>query len=674
MKKLFGGWAVLVVGVLAGSSACISEAEVTFESLVHEMTDLEGLTRLPDPWYTVKQFSSYDRDSKNPDVPTDLDWFANADRGQFLGTEERNGASEWVMMDAEGPGAIVRIWSANPADAGLVRIYLDGAETPVIEMPFAELLSGQVDPFVEPIAGMRSGGWNSYLPIPYARHCKVTASKPDFYYQINYRTYLTGTSVTSYTPQSGVQSRGALLETLRRLSSPQTGASLPPGHRSSGFSHRLNPGESGETAIAAPGRALYGLDVTVDAMDTEIALRKCVLEITFDGRDDASVRAPLGDFFATAPGLNPYASLPLGVGEDGRMYCRWVMPFEASATLRLINTSDTRLAVTGSYILGDYTWSDRSMYFHTNWRGEYPIATHPRQDWTFVDIAGQGRFVGDMLHVTNPVRLWWGEGDEKIYVDNETFPSHFGTGTEDYYGYAWCSNVPFTNAYHNQPRCDGPGNYGQTCVSRFHIIDNIPFREAFKFDMEVWHSWECEIAMAATSYWYARPGATWTPNAIDPADLIVVTPPPLPGPVKIEGALEAESLEVLEQTAGTLKVEERVEFGWSDAKQVRWFDGKPGDSITFGLPVEVTGRYEVRAVFSMASRYAIVRFFVNGKPIEGERDMFDAGIRVTDPIALGIVDLDAGVNTFTVEIVGENPKSKPGYMFGLDYLILEPVP
>ncbi len=35
---------------------------------------------------------------------------------------------------------------------------------------------------------------------------------------------------------------------------------------------------------------------------------------------------------------------------------------------------------------------------------------------------------------------WWGEGDEKIYIDENDlkrkFPSHFGTGTEDYYGWA----------------------------------------------------------------------------------------------------------------------------------------------------------------------------------------------------------------------------------------------
>ena len=44
--------------------------------------------------------------------------------------------------DAAGPGALVRFWSANPADAGVIRIYLDGAAQPVVEMPLEAWLGG----------------------------------------------------------------------------------------------------------------------------------------------------------------------------------------------------------------------------------------------------------------------------------------------------------------------------------------------------------------------------------------------------------------------------------------------------------------------------------------------------------------------------------------------------
>ena len=43
-----------------------------------------------------------------------------------------------------------------------------------------------------------------------------------------------------------------------------------------------------------------------------------------------------------------------------------------------------------------------------------------------------------------------------MYVDGETFPSHFGTGTEDYYGYAWGRYEPWINhPFVAQPIGDG---------------------------------------------------------------------------------------------------------------------------------------------------------------------------------------------------------------------------
>jgi hypothetical protein len=53
-------------------------------------------------------------------------------------------------------------------------------------------------------------------------------------------------------------------------------------------------------------------------------------------------------------------------------------------------------------------------------------------DWTMIKTEGRGRFMGVMLHVWNPRGGWWGEGDEKFFVDGEKYPSTFGTGSEDY--------------------------------------------------------------------------------------------------------------------------------------------------------------------------------------------------------------------------------------------------
>src|SRR5690606_15037365 len=133
----------------------------------------------------------------------------------------------------------------------------------------------------------------------------------------------------------------------------------------------------------------------------------------------------------------------------------------------------------------------------------------------YVTVEGKGVYVGDTLTLFNGAPRWWGEGDEKIYVDGENFPSHFGTGTEDYYGYAWCRPEKFSAPFHAQP--DGSGNLegGYAVNSRYRALDAIPFEKSIKFDMELWHWAPATVNYAPTTFFYARPGA----KANVPADV-----------------------------------------------------------------------------------------------------------------------------------------------------------
>jgi hypothetical protein len=129
-------------------------------------------------------------------------------------------------MDAAGPGAIVRFWSANPADAGNLRVYLDGATTPVIDLPLDDYLGGKTALAPPPVGGVRGKGWNSYLPIPYAKHCKVTTTAPDYYYLINYRSYAEGTAVETYSDAVAGRHAGDLRRAAEALAAPR-GAARP---------------------------------------------------------------------------------------------------------------------------------------------------------------------------------------------------------------------------------------------------------------------------------------------------------------------------------------------------------------------------------------------------------------------------------------------------------------
>jgi hypothetical protein len=643
-----GAW----VGLAADNRA------VTTARLMEEMTDLAGLALFPSPAYTCKQFSSYDRASKSPTE----NWFANNDCGQYLRVEDRAGRKEYVMMDAAGPGAIVRIWSANPE--GTLRIYLDGAEQPALESPMSDILGGKYPGLRRPISGEYSKGWNLYFPIPYAKHCKVTSDKGGFYYHVNYRTYEAGTTVETF--QAGqIRDLAAQIEKLAaQLANPrgeETDAApeavdLP-----------LAPGESVRNEFQGP-KAFTRFVLRVTANNRDAALRGLVAKIAFDG--EPCVEAPLGDLSGSAPGINAYESLPLGMTKAGDMYCHWLMPFKESAVVELVNHSKEAVSIKGEFVMKDYQWTDRSMHFHAKWRGEFDVPTRPMQDWNYLTAKGKGVFAGVAFAIDNPVKDWWGEGDEKIYVDGETFPSHFGTGTEDYYGYAWCWPGLFTHAYHSQSRCDGPGNYGRTSVNRFHILDRIPFTTDFKFDMELWH-WnaKCKVNMAVTTYWYARPGATDGFKPIRAEDAVVK---PLPEYVvpRVPGAIEGEKMKIV-SVKGTAEPQDWE--GVSGGSHLWWHAGmKPGDTLTVAFPAPKAGKFRVMARFLMAGDYGIHQFAVNGQKAGEPIDFYNAGVRVSNERDLGVFDLKEGDNEFSATVVGANDRAIKSYMLGLDYLLLKP--
>ncbi len=542
------------------------EQPVTFVQLLDQMTDLDRLAEHPGDLYQIMQASSYDRRSTDPQVANESNWLANRDfvspndLGNFLRIEEKNGEKEYVLMETDGPGAIVRIWSAVAEHAGTIRIYLDHNSEPVIDMSFAELLGGRgtkrrligvhepvsakpCDPtndkcmqFPAPICGQRAMGWNSFLPIPYATHCKVVTTKADetYWYQVTYRKYRPDVKVESFNLDIAEANWDKIKATAKKLGDPADEIRpLNDPHfewRKHKKQDMLQPGQSFAMTVDGRQQAIYRfqchLDSKMKPAEMEKVLRGCLLKIWFDDREPPMVEAPLGDFFATAPGLNPLESLPLTVMGNGTLICNWVMPFQNDMRLQIANHSGRPVELAAELWSADRVWTENTMYFYARWRQDLYTNSMPRRDWNYIDINGKGVCLGNMLHIANSNRDWWGEGDEKIWIDGENFPRIFGTGTEDYYSYACCSNILFSHPYHNQPRCDGPGNSGHTCLSRFHIMDDIAFNDSLKFDMEIWHWDRAQISLAATSWYYAQPHATDNRMGIKPSQLCVPMLPP----------------------------------------------------------------------------------------------------------------------------------------------------
>jgi hypothetical protein len=481
----------LLFCVLAAVAAPARAEPITMRALLGELIDLDHLSRLPAPAYTLRQASSYDRQSVAPDKPG---WFANYDKGQYLRSELHGGRREQVMMDADGPGVVVRIWSANPE--GVLRVYLDGAEQPALEAPMKALLSGEVAPFVRPLAHEVARGLNLYFPFPYQKHCRITTDKgADMYYQVDYRTYSNPAAVQTFTLAEAVR-LGPEIDRVARALAPS--AELP------GIPRRFSLTDGKPIVLSGGPGVVRGLRLRVAPVDP-ILLRRTVLVMRFDREE--TVRAPLGDFFGSGPRLNPYLSLPLGQKEDGSFYSRWPMPYRRSVELEVHNLDGAPIKIEAELFSEGASFGEDRLVFHARWRAPEDLSTSAPRDWNLVALEGKGIYVGNMLNIDYFARSWWGEGDEKIYVDGETFPGIFGTGTEDYYGYAWCDPALFSHAYHNQTRVDARSHLGHSSVNRWHVLDPIPFGRSFRFDLEVidWPH-NTHVIFDSVVYWYSRPG------------------------------------------------------------------------------------------------------------------------------------------------------------------------
>ena len=278
--------------------------------------------------------------------------------------------------------------------------------------------------------------------------------------------------------------------------------------------------------------------------------------------------------------------------------------------------------------------------------------------------------MGVSLHIWNPRGGWWGEGDEKFFVDGEKFPSTFGTGSEDYFGYAWCNPTPFENAYHDQTRNDG-NNRGHVSVNRWHITDNVPFQKSFEGCIEKYYPNERPTIYASMAYWYLAPGGR------DP-----YTPRPLTERIgywtpietfKIKGAIEGEKLKVLDKTGGGTQEQDMTGFAgqWSNDAHLWWTGARPGDHLDLALPVPETAKYKLAVQLTKAPDYGIVQLYLDGEKIGGPIDLYNSSVMPSGLLVMGAYKLNAGDHKLSVEITGANDSAVKGYMFALDYVKLE---
>ena len=488
---------------------------ITTETLLDEMVSRDVITRFPTTFYTQEQTSSHDRRSISPDS---AGWFANDDGAGYERLDTIGGRIEKVMFDRKGPGVITRIWLTTKEKFGTMRFYLDGSDKPQIVIPaydmrrfpadIPEALSLTHTHYTEAMDGV--GGNTFFLPIPYSRSCMITFEEPDItakiprYYHINYRTYPEGTEVRTFS----LEEARALHDKMGRTGEQLLHPSDFTDGREFKAAESVRPG--GNVSIHADtAGAIRHLAIDVSGFEHgEIAdvMQSLTLHCIFDGIE--CVEVPLDGFSGSGTGAPKVDCWYMSSDGNGKIKSRWVMPYRNDAVITVTNNWTRPVDISIEAITGDYAWDDSSMYFHCSSKSQDGIPLNndyesdDNLDWNFTTIQGRGIYCGDMLTLYNHAIDWYGEGDEKIWVDDDVFPSHFGTGTEDYFNCSWAPVVVFLTPYGGAPRADEESSHGYNTFLRTRNLDIIPFRHRFRFDIEMlsWHKGTADYE--TVSFWH----------------------------------------------------------------------------------------------------------------------------------------------------------------------------
>lgn len=394
--------------------------------------------------------------------------------------------------------------------------------------------------------------------------------------------------------------------------------------------------------------------------------QEMLLRIFWDGNERPGVEAPVGDFFANAFGKrSEVISLPVVVEDADSYNCFWHMPFRKSARVEIVNQSDKLISLLYyniDWIKKEHLPED-TPYFYAQYRQEYPAKKG--QDYVVLDTEGKGHYVGTVLSVRTRSPSWFGEGDEKIYLDGEEKPSIWGTGTEDYFLSAWglkTTSTPFFGvSYFDQWGIVG----GHTSAYRWHVTDPIVFNTRCRVTLEHFgwisadenpenktHSWnEREDDYSSVAFWYQTGTSTFEARA----------------PHARERQLP--SLERVTVYARDFADTKHHGAGEVTTQQLDLYRGRQllyqpahHENAWIELPFKVEKKEPLRLLLSLTKSYDFGRYqvYLNGVKLGGVIDLFSSKV-VSEEAHLLDFWPDAGEYTVRLECVGKNPQSQGCY-------------
>ena len=310
--------------------------------------------------------------------------------------------------------------------------------------------------------------------------------------------------------------------------------------RTGGNSDRwpIEPGATREV-FNSPGPGLISHIWFTIAAQSANHLKELVLRAYWDGNVKPSIETPIGDFFGLNLGqYQIYQSAYLACSPGRSLNCYFAMPFRKSARITVANEGSQPVGSFYSNI--DYmlvpSLPDDALYFHAQYRQGTPCVANTsgnkinldgKDNYVYLETRGRGQLLGVTLGVLCNADGWMGEGDDMIFIDDETKPLINGTGTEDYFLGSWDFGerrvgvlvaTPFAHLQYGAPIIINAERIGaRYCCYRWHGDNPVTFTRYLKHTMEHGHANNRGDNWYSVGYWYQSDVYTTFP-ALPPMD------------------------------------------------------------------------------------------------------------------------------------------------------------
>ncbi len=587
--------------------------------------------------------------------------------------DEQVEAGQSKRFTWQGPAALGRIWLSQ-AD-GELRFYVDGADAPTLTWNIRDFANGQTPDYLPMPMGMVLGsGWDCHLPLPFHQSLDVEYVAPPTSatrLQLEVRHFGSGVDLPSISSQllgSNLDAIQRVAEIIRTGEKPTTLVKPDPFRMGAARHYEMKPDDEvnvGEYFWAFTGKGmLRWLDLKfihdVPPAAADVMLRSLVLRIELHMKEPQKpattiFRVPLGDFFGSAPGVNPFDNYLCGYDPATNLFhFRLPIPFEDG--MRLVLESDLKDFARFGFQVGLDVFSEDSdlpsMRLYSAWvRGKEAGGANAAK----LQIDGPARLAGFCLSTTSPTL-------EPLIQDGA-------------FAFAGSLAGPTPYSFEQVTLHQGPFGYGNRSMVRRFALDAPTSADGLEFSPQVRFPEGAVVDYSALAWWYAPEGTAFSwPKSYSHEERL---PAEMPEPpfFLASNAQEAELAQNLRMSeGGSMEIHGGFDLSqaWSRMAYLHWNPGAAQNILVFPFALQTPGNFRILTQFAKGPEYGDFEVLLDGRRLgeihhatadalapSGEVEMGQLRLMARDDHTLAFRSLDGkplGIDYFRLESVASPDK------------------